>query len=179
MIMRIDKLAETPIYLQIRDQVVAAIAQGTLRPGDGLPSVRALAADLGVNLHTVNKAYAVLRDEGHVIMRGRAGAFIAEPPSEADPARGEALRSQLADRLLRLAQEHKASGGSAETFVEEARRQAQAVYGDPGVVGARRDVGVLGLDPEGERLVEGDRNGAALSAASAVSPATARKEALQ
>ena len=79
MIIRIDKMSEDPLYLQIRSQIIGAIARGELRAGDNLPSVRSLAADLGINLHTVNKAYAVLRDEGYLIMRGRSGAFVAEP----------------------------------------------------------------------------------------------------
>ena len=60
----IDQMSEEPIYQQIRTQVIGAIATGELSPGESLPSVRSLARDLGVNLHTVNKAYAVLRDEG-------------------------------------------------------------------------------------------------------------------
>lgn len=52
---------------------------GSWSRGQSLPSVRSLASDLGINLHTVNKAYAVLRDEGYVRMRGRAGAVIADP----------------------------------------------------------------------------------------------------
>ena len=56
MIIRIDQSDEDPIYLQIRDQIIEGIARGELSPGDGLPSVRQLAADLGINLHTVNKA---------------------------------------------------------------------------------------------------------------------------
>lgn len=70
MVIRIDQSDEAPIYLQIRDQIIEGIARGELSPGDSLPSVRQLAADLGINLHTVNKAYAVLRDEGYVAMRG-------------------------------------------------------------------------------------------------------------
>ena len=64
MVIRIDQKSEEPLYLQIRSQIIAAIATGELVPGTALPSVRALASDLGINLHTVNKAYAVLRDEG-------------------------------------------------------------------------------------------------------------------
>ena len=48
MIIRINKMSEDPIYIQIREQIIAAIAQGVLRPGDSLPSVRSLANDLGV-----------------------------------------------------------------------------------------------------------------------------------
>lgn len=73
MLMTIDGSSPEPLYVQIRDQIVAGIATGALEPGQSLPSVRALASDLGINLHTVNKAYAVLRDEGYVAMRGRAG----------------------------------------------------------------------------------------------------------
>lgn len=72
MLIRIDARAPEPLYQQVRDQIVAGIATGELEPGQALPSVRALASDLGINLHTVNKAYALLRDEGYVLMRGRA-----------------------------------------------------------------------------------------------------------
>ncbi|MEG0758409.1 MAG: GntR family transcriptional regulator, partial [Raoultibacter sp.] len=59
MIIRIDQRSTEPLYLQLRSQIIASIAQGDLVPGDVLPSVRSLANDLGINLHTVNKAYAV------------------------------------------------------------------------------------------------------------------------
>ncbi len=99
----IDQMSEEPIYQQIRAQVIQAIATGELSPGDPLPSVRSLARDLGVNLHTVNKAYAVLRDEGYLIMRGRSGAFVAD--ADGVPARRlSAEQDQLMSReLLRLA----------------------------------------------------------------------------
>ena len=115
MIIRINKMSEDPIYIQIREQIIAAIAQGVLRPGDSLPSVRSLANDLGVNLHTVNKAYAVLRDEGYLIMRGRSGAFVAEPLQESC-AKASIAQEQLREKLRILVQEHKALGGSAQTF---------------------------------------------------------------
>ena len=72
MLIAVDAAAAEPLYLQIRNQIVAGIATGQLESGQSLPSVRSLASDLGINLHTVNKAYAVLRDEGYVRMRGRA-----------------------------------------------------------------------------------------------------------
>ena len=78
MVIRIDQSDEAPIYLQIRDQIIEGIARGELSSGDSLPSVRQLAVDLGINLHTVNKAYAVLRDEGYVAMRGDARALSSQ-----------------------------------------------------------------------------------------------------
>jgi DNA-binding transcriptional regulator YhcF (GntR family) len=125
----IDQMSEEPIYQQIRAQVIEAIATGELSPGDPLPSVRSLARDLGVNLHTVNKAYAVLRDEGYLIMRGRSGAFVAD--ADGAPARHlSAEQDQLMAReLLRLAVAYRARGGLEQGFVEEAARQARAAYG--------------------------------------------------
>lgn len=128
MIIRIDQKSEDPLYMQIREQVIAAIAQGDLVPGDALPSVRSLASDLGINLHTVNKAYAVLRDEGYVIMRGRAGAIIADPADET-PVQMAAGRERLDYAFRALAQELKAHGGTKQDYLARAQAQADEVYG--------------------------------------------------
>ena len=129
MIICIDQKAEEPLYLQIRNQVIAAIARGELVPGAALPSVRALASDLGINLHTVNKAYAVLRDEGYVLMRGRSGAYIADPCEDDRLARAQAELAKMEDGLFELALAHRARGGSWGEFLECAQRQAARAYG--------------------------------------------------
>ena len=121
MVITVDKLSETPLYLQLRDSIIAGIAAGELRPGDALPSVRSLAEDLGINLHTVNKAYATLRDEGYVIMLGRRGAYVADVP--ADPAAGMG-EADLTEALAKLATEFKASGGTRDAFIAAAKRAA-------------------------------------------------------
>lgn len=152
MIIRIDKMSEDPLYLQIRSQIIGAIARGELRAGDNLPSVRSLAADLGINLHTVNKAYAVLRDEGYLIMRGRSGAFVAEPLQDSSKAKAALVQEQIGQKLQHLIEEHKAAGGSAEEFLGETKKQISRVYEDPGVVGPKRNVGVFGVDVQGNYL---------------------------
>ncbi|MGN0045892.1 MAG: GntR family transcriptional regulator [Eggerthellaceae bacterium] len=124
MILSIDQLSSDPIYQQIHDQVVAAVAKGELSVGDGLPSVRSLAADLGINLHTVNKAYALLRDEGYVVMKGRKGAFIADFAVSASSQQSESADSALQESLYQLACQYVARGGTPEGFVELARIQA-------------------------------------------------------
>lgn len=167
MILRIDQASPDPIYQQIRDQIVAAIARGELTPGDRLPGVRALASDLGVNLHTVNKAYAVLRDEGYLLIRGRAGACIADFQQTATPERLAASAARLAEQLYRLALEHSAQGGTEEQFVEAARREAERAFADPGIAGATRDMRVLGLDAAGNRLVPRNAGENAASSANA------------
>ena len=133
MLIRIDLSSEEPIYLQIRSQIVQAVASGDLCAGDALPSVRSLAGDLGVNMHTVNKAYAVLRDEGYVVMRGRSGAYIGDRAATLTPERASRDRKLLAQALNRLALEHKAQGGTRETFVSLAAEQAEKVFSDPSV----------------------------------------------
>ena len=122
MVITVDKLSDDPLYLQLRDAVIAGIASGELRPGDALPSVRSLAEDLGINLHTVNKAYATLRDEGYVIMLGRRGAYVADAPS--DPAAGMD-EAALEAALTKLATEFKASGGTRHAFLAAAKRAAR------------------------------------------------------
>ena len=128
MVLTIDVSSPDPIYIQIRSQIIAAIAMGELDPGDELPSVRSLASDLGVNLHTVNKAYALLRDEGYLLMRGRAGAIVADRTFESVRRRGEAQDERMSDDLYRLALGHKARGGSEQGFLDEAARQAHSVF---------------------------------------------------
>lgn len=112
MIIQIEFSSGEPIYLQIRSQIVHAVATGELQAGDALPSVRSLAADLGVNMHTVNKAYAVLRDEGYVVMRRGSGVMIADRVASLTPEAHSLDRDRLAEELRRLALEHRARGGS-------------------------------------------------------------------
>lgn len=77
MLIEIDFQSEEAIYMQLRNQIVLGIAMSMIREGDTLPSVRQLAGDIGINMHTVNKAYAVLREEGLVTIDRRRGAVIA------------------------------------------------------------------------------------------------------
>jgi len=82
MIIQIDTQSGEPIYEQLRNQVVFGIASGKLLPNEPMPSVRRLAADLGINLHTVNKAYTMLCDEGYLVMDRRKGAVVSVKPTE-------------------------------------------------------------------------------------------------
>jgi len=77
MILKIDFDSEIPIYLQIKNQIILGIANKELKEGDELPSVRGLAEDIGVNMHTVNKSYALLKDDGYIKIDRRRGAVIA------------------------------------------------------------------------------------------------------
>ncbi|WP_442602985.1 GntR family transcriptional regulator [Paenibacillus sp. KN14-4R] len=76
MIIQLDLQSETPIYAQLVNQIMEGIASGQLKPGDPLPSVRSLAADIGINLHTVNKAYTLLKADGFIQIHRQKGVVI-------------------------------------------------------------------------------------------------------
>lgn len=77
MIIEIDFNSNEALYLQLRNQIILGIATDRFHEGDSLPSVRQLADTIGINMHTVNKAYAVLRQEGFVKVDRRKGAIIS------------------------------------------------------------------------------------------------------
>ncbi|PWJ49815.1 GntR family transcriptional regulator [Faecalicatena contorta] len=77
MLIEIDFNSNEAIYIQLRNQIVMGIATSTIQEGDSLPSVRQLANTVGVNMHTVNKAYSVLKQEGFIQLDRRHGAVIA------------------------------------------------------------------------------------------------------
>ena len=77
MVIKIDFQSDEALYIQLRNQIILGIATSTLREGDVLPSVRQLAEDIGINMHTVNKAYSVLRQEGFVTIDRRRGAIVS------------------------------------------------------------------------------------------------------
>lgn len=73
----IDFNSDDAIYIQIRDQIICGIASSMYQEGDSLPSVRELAELIGINMHTVNKAYTILKQEGYLKLDRRKGAVIA------------------------------------------------------------------------------------------------------
>ena len=76
MIIEIDFNSNEALYIQLRNQIILGIANSRINEGDSLPSVRDLAEDIGINMHTVNKAYALLKQEGYLKLDRRNGAVI-------------------------------------------------------------------------------------------------------
>ena len=77
MILEVDFNSEEALYIQLRNQIIVGIATNRLKEGESLASVRQLAESIGINMHTVNKAYTVLKQEGFVKVDRRRGAVIA------------------------------------------------------------------------------------------------------
>lgn len=120
MILSIDPTSDVPLYQQIRDRVVEAIASGELHEGDPLPTTRALAADLGINFHTVNKGYDALRGEHLIRLARKAGAVVTRDPSSGPPETG--FREQWDERARTLLAEARAHGVPSQEIITRCRQ---------------------------------------------------------
>ena len=116
MIITIDTASETPIYLQLRNEILRGIGTGELAIGERLPTVRQMAADIGVNTMTVNKTYQMLKQEGYIVIDRRAGASVSLPP----PA-DEAFTESITRELTLLSAEASLHGIPEQTFLELCR----------------------------------------------------------
>jgi len=106
----------TPIYVQLRDQIAAAIGRGQLAPGERLPTMREVAVALAVDLNTVQRAYQALEEEGLLTMVQGRGSFVAEAPHPPRPRQTEI-------RLLaaKVAAQAQAVGVSPDELAEALR----------------------------------------------------------
>jgi DNA-binding transcriptional regulator YhcF (GntR family) len=129
-ILSIDLSSTVPIYQQIRDRVVEAIAVGELVEGSALPSTRQLAGDLGINFHTVNKAYDLLRQEGLLRLNRKSGAVVQRDPLSGPPTPGFA--DEWSARLRTLLAEAAAHGVDAATALAMCGRVVGSFGSGPG-----------------------------------------------
>ena len=107
MIIKINTLSQIPLYLQLRNQIVKGIGKGELTEGESLPTVRQMAADLGINTMTVSKAYQLLKNEGFLYTDRRLGSIVHIPENE---EHSSLFQEKLEDELELLS----AEAGSAE-----------------------------------------------------------------
>jgi DNA-binding transcriptional regulator YhcF (GntR family) len=112
MIIAINTQSPTTICDQLREQIILGIAANKLVPNEPLPSVRSLAADLGINYHTVNKAYSALCDDGYIAMDRRKGAVVAQAA-----AGGEGFMARITRTLSLASAESICRGLSEDEFV--------------------------------------------------------------
>ena len=112
MIIKINSRSEMPIYLQLRNQIVKGIGKGELEQGEILPTVRQMAADLGVNAMTVSKAYQLLKAEGFIETDRRKDSIVCIPEKEY-PTQQAAFEEKLEDELELLTAEAKIRGNDS------------------------------------------------------------------
>lgn len=120
MLIEIDFNSDEAIYIQLRNQIIMGIATSTIHEGDTLPSVRQLADNIGINMHTVNKAYNVLRQEGFLQLDRRRGAVICIDEDKLEALQG--LKEQL--RVL------LAKGSCKNITKEEVHELVDEIYAD-------------------------------------------------
>ena len=140
MLLTIEPDGSVPIYQQIRDRIVEAIADGDLPKGSGLPATRQLAVDLVINFHTVNKAYDLLRQEGLLRIGRKSGAVVQRDAASGPPAPG--WGPDWAARLRTLLAEATVQGLSADDVI----RHCQAVLDGFSFLGTPTEAGAeLGI----------------------------------
>lgn len=116
MLLRIDPASGVPLAEQIASQIRGAIADGGVLPGERLAAARELAKALDVNMHTVLRAYAQLRDEGLLAVRPGRGAVVSGTAA--------AGRARLVQAVQDLLAEGRRLGMSTEELIDEVRRWA-------------------------------------------------------
>ena len=124
MFLTIEPDGPVPIYQQIRDRIVEAIAGGRQPAGSGLPSTRQLAVDLGVNFHTVNKSYDLLRREGLLRLSRKSGAVVERDAGSGPPRQDWA--QDWAARLATSLAEAAAQGMPADEIIAHCRAAVAA-----------------------------------------------------
>lgn len=107
--------SEEPIYTQLVQQIITSIAKKELLPGERLPSVRSLAADIGINLHTVNKAYQHLRQDGFILIHRQRGVVVNP---DGTPMADETYKEELVQKLHPYISESICRGMSEDVFVQ-------------------------------------------------------------
>ena len=116
MILSLDYSSDVPIYQQVRNQIVLGIASGDLKPEEKLPTIRALATELGINMMTVSKAYQILKSEGYIHSDRRNGAWVAPQAS------GAAIMHKVEESLRLIIAEARLKGVAEETIVNLCRK---------------------------------------------------------
>jgi DNA-binding transcriptional regulator YhcF (GntR family) len=124
MILRINLDSEMPVYRQIVDTLRPKLVAGELRPGDLLPPVRQLAANLGVHFNTVAEAYRILAEEGWLDLRRRRGALVLDRKT---PRANRAAVTGFAERLRQFVAEVQADGVPATAIARELRQLAEGL----------------------------------------------------
>ena len=113
MIIRLDMTSSTPIYVQLRNQIVLGIGRGELRIGEGLPTVRQMAKDIGINTLTVQKTYEILKNEGYIEIDRRQGAKVS--PKADTSGR---FREKMEHELTLLISESTLKGMSRDDIID-------------------------------------------------------------
>ncbi len=116
----VDTASRLPIYQQLTQQIREAVVRGSLQPGERLPSVRQLSAELVINPNTVSRAYVELERGGILVSQAGRGMFVAQPGTDLTRS---ARKRRLAESLVLWLTEAVHLGFTAEEVVELVQEQ--------------------------------------------------------
>ena len=120
----IDESSDAPMWVKLRQRIIFLIESGYYKPGDKLPTVRALAAEVHVNMNTVSRVYLSLADDGYIESTRGRGAFVKEPPQASDDTATEV--SGMIDDLIEACRSMGLSLDDIQEYVS--RRISQLKY---------------------------------------------------
>lgn len=128
MMIKIEFKSKTPIYKQLWKQIIEGIASGELQPGESMPSVRQLAEDIGINLHTVNKTYQILKNQGYLVSHRRKKVVVNSREEMTDENYKEQIREKIrpiiAESICRGV-EHKEFKVIASNLYDDIQKEGQ------------------------------------------------------
>ena len=113
MVIKINEYSVVPIYMQIRNQIVMGISSGELAPGEQLPTVRALAMEIGINTMTVSKTYQLLKSEGYIMTDRKNGARVRDNINKSGT-----ISEENKNELRRIVSEARLSGVPKEDIIK-------------------------------------------------------------
>ena len=126
MLIRIDLNSDETLYSQLSNQIKHGIAKGYIKPGEDLPSVRGLASEIGINMHTVSKAYAILKEEGIIIINRGKGVKVN---SEVLTSRDNNYTKILDKKIEEIVSESICNGISKKEFLKVVNNSFNEVGG--------------------------------------------------
>ena len=113
---QIDRASATPVYVQLQEQIRLLAHRGALEPGDAMPTVRALAVELGVNANTVARVYRELQHQGVLRLERGIGTFVATP--EDTPPITERDYERIAQKTAELVDLCRTAGLTARELTQ-------------------------------------------------------------
>lgn len=125
MIISLDLQSDVPIYIQLKNKIIEGIASKQLKLGEALPSVRVFAQDLGVNMHTVNKAYQLLKQDGYIQIHRQKGVVINP---DGMPPQDEDFLARLQEQLRPLISESICRGMSEKQIINLSKEMYDDIF---------------------------------------------------
>lgn len=124
-----DESSDLPLWAQLRNRIVYLINSGYFAPGEQLPTVRALAADISINYNTVNKAYLSLKSDGYIVSTRGRGAFVSESLLEGE---GDSMAKEADEVIQDCINACRAMGMSLEEVQSRVSRRIRLAKREEG-----------------------------------------------